>query len=166
MDEITPRLAMPLLQPGQAEKEITHNEALAVLDLTVQASVLAVGRDDPPDAPAPGQCWIVGTAPGGDWAGRAGALAGWTSAGWRFAAPQEGFTAWSVADQATAHYAAGNWSIGRLSGSRVEIDGIAVVGPQGAAVPDPAGGSLIDAEARASLASILSRLRDHGLIAP
>jgi hypothetical protein len=49
-DERTPRLALPLLQPGQAQKETTHNEALAVLDLVVQASVLAVGTNVPPVA--------------------------------------------------------------------------------------------------------------------
>src|SRR3546814_12942418 len=37
----------------------------------------------PPQTPAPGECWIVGDAPSGDWAGWAGALACWTHGGWR-----------------------------------------------------------------------------------
>jgi len=32
----TPRLALPLLAVAQAQKEVTHNEALALLDLLVQ----------------------------------------------------------------------------------------------------------------------------------
>lgn len=165
MDDVSARLALPLLQPGQAEKEITHNEALALLDLAVQPSVMAVGVDTPPVAPAPGQCWIVGASPAGAWAERAGMLAGWTGGGWRFAAPFEGFTAWSVADRAMATYATGAWRVGLLAGNRLEIDGVKVAGAQGAAVPNAIGGSTVDAQARATLAALLDRLRDHGLIA-
>jgi hypothetical protein len=92
-DERTPRLALPLLQPGQAQKETTHNEALTVLDLTVQASVLTVGTNVPPAVPLVGSAWIVGTAPTGGWVGQARAIAGWTSGGWRFVAPRDGMTA-------------------------------------------------------------------------
>ena len=80
----TARLAMPLIQPGQAQKELYHNEALLVADAAVQASVAAVGLDAPPANPAAGACWIVGSAPTGAWAGRAQALAAFTATGWRF----------------------------------------------------------------------------------
>ena len=39
MSESTARLALPLIAPGQAQKEVSHNEALAALDLLVQAQV-------------------------------------------------------------------------------------------------------------------------------
>ena len=81
MVETSARLALPLLVPGQAQKEMFHNEALATIDLALQASVAAVGTEAPPAAPSPGQCWIVGPRPTGDWAGQAGALAGWTAGG-------------------------------------------------------------------------------------
>ena len=38
-DPITPRFGLPLLAPGQAAKELTHNEALSLLDLLVQPVV-------------------------------------------------------------------------------------------------------------------------------
>ena len=43
--------------------------------------------------------------------------------------------------------------------------GTQVVGAQGAAVADAAGGATIDAEARTALNALLSRMRTHGLIA-
>ena len=70
-EEDSARLGLPLLAPGQAQKELWHNEALALLDIAVQAVVEEVGRDAPPGAPQPGQCWIVGAAPTGDWTGHA-----------------------------------------------------------------------------------------------
>ena len=73
-DTETPRLALPLLQPGQAQKEMGHNEALAALDLIVQPNVVAAGIDTPPTSPESGQCWIVGASPTGAWAGQAGKL--------------------------------------------------------------------------------------------
>lgn len=55
MTDTTPRLALPMLQPGQAQKEMFHNEALALLDLATQAVVEAVGVDAPPGDPVPGR---------------------------------------------------------------------------------------------------------------
>ena len=42
-DETTPRLKMPMIVPGQAQKELSHNDALATLDLLVQGSVVEAG---------------------------------------------------------------------------------------------------------------------------
>lgn len=93
-EDRTARLALALLQPGQAQKEMTHNEALAILDLVVQARAVAAGLQNPPEAPELGACWIVGDAPGGAWTGCAGMLAGWTSGGWRFVTPIDGMQIW------------------------------------------------------------------------
>ena len=75
MTDVTPRLGFPLLASGQAQKEITHNEALTQADMLVQAVVQAVAPPAIPVAPQPGQCWIVGASPTGDWAGKAGQVA-------------------------------------------------------------------------------------------
>jgi len=164
-DEASARLALPFLAAGQAQKEMTVNEALARLDAAVQACAVAGGLDEPPAAPAPGQCWIVGTAPTGDWTGQANALAAWTGDGWRFVAPVEGMAVWVAADALCWRWRDGGWVAGDLSGRRVSIDGIAVVGPQAAAIADPDGGAVVDGEARTAIAAILAALRSHGLIA-
>ena len=161
----TARWGLPLLDAGQAQKEMTVNEALARLDLLAQASVAAVGVETPPSAPTDGQCWIVGAAPTGAWAGRARAIAGWTAGGWRFVAPREGMAAWSAADGCAATFAGGQWRVGRLAGTGVAIGGVQVLGAQASAIAAPAGGSVVDAEARMVLTAVLTALRTHGLIA-
>jgi len=165
-DDRTARLALPLLSAGQAQKEMTHNEALTLLDLFAQPVVIAVGGDTPPESPGAGQCWIVGMVPTGAWAGYPHHLVGWTGGGWRFCAPAPGMRAWSLADAAEAWFGDGGWSIGTLRGARVEIAGIQVVAAQQAAISAPSGGTVIDAEARGTLTAVLAALHAHGLIAP
>lgn len=166
MTDRTARLALELIEPGQAQKELRHNEALAALDLCVQASVAGAGTNDPPTAPAMGRCWIVGTAPTGAWADRAQALAGWTTGGWRFVAAREGMVAWDEVRHIPLRFSNGAWQAGVLRGAELRIGGDRVVGPRAAAIAAPGGGATIDAEARATLAAVLSALRGHGLIAP
>jgi hypothetical protein len=164
-DDSSARLALPLLAAGQAQKEMTVNEALVRLDIAVQASVAAGGVDAPPAAPTAGQSWIVGTAPTGDWGGHAGAIAGWTGDGWRFVAPVEGMSAWVQAEGVCWRYADGAWAAGVVTGDRVVIDGVQVVGAQATAIAAPDGGAVVDAEARSAVSAMLTALRAHGLIA-
>lgn len=145
-DETSARFGLPLLAAGQAQKEVTHNEALALLDLLVQPVVEAVGVDVPPAAPVEGQAWIVGDAPEGLWRRHPGALAGWMTGGWRFVAPREGVQVRTIE---------GMLAVRRGDGWQ-----------RGAAIAPPAGGAVVDAEARATLAAILAALRTHGLVAP
>jgi hypothetical protein len=84
MTDLTARFALPLLHAGQAQKEMTHNEALLALDILLHPEVEALGENQPPPAPSAGQCWIVGDAPIGAWAGQADRIAAWSPAGWRF----------------------------------------------------------------------------------
>lgn len=162
----TARFALPLLYAGQAQKELSHNEALTLADALIQPCVEAAGVSVPPADPAPGQCWIVGGSPSGAWSGAAGTLALWTGGGWRFAAPREGMTAWIADERMTARYSRGGWQIGRLSGTRIEIEGEQVLGPREPAIGDPDGGGVVDIEARAAIEAILGTLRTHGLIDP
>lgn len=164
-DSITPRLALPLLFAGQAQKELSHNEALIRLDLAVQAVVVAVGGDVPPVAPVAGACWIVGPAPVGDWAGQANALAGWTDAGWRFVAPSAGWRVHELSRGQDWRFLDTGWAPAGLSGTALTIDGRQVVGAQRPAIAAPEGGSMRDEEARTTIAAMLAALRAHGLVA-
>lgn len=91
MADITANLGLPLLLAGQAQKHVTHNEALAIVDLLVQGVVQDIHRTSPPDDPAQGQCHIVAAAPTGIWAGQAGRIAGFVNGGWIFIAPRDGW---------------------------------------------------------------------------
>lgn len=162
----THRLALPFILPGQAQKELFHNEALQALDLVVAAAVEEPPRSAPPASPAVGSCYIISASPSGVWAGHAGSLAGMTTAGWRFATPVEGLAAYIRSNGLTATYRTGGWDLGILRGERVEIGGQQVVGARAAAIAAPAAGTVIDAEARTAVSAILSALRLHGLIDP
>lgn len=164
-EERSARLALPLLQPGQAQKDMTHNEALALLDIVTAAGVAAAGVNVPPAAPEEGACWIVGTAPEGAWAGHAEALAGWTAGGWRFIAPRDGICVWNAATRRVVRYLGGAWEEGIVRGSEVRVDGVRVVGAQRGTIAAPSGGATVDMEARAGISAILAALRGHGLIA-
>jgi hypothetical protein len=52
-----------------------------------------------------------------------------------------------------------------VEAAEYRVVGTKVVGAQGAAVADAAGGATVDAEARTALNALLARLRTHGLIA-
>ena len=57
MSDTSNRLALPLIAPSQAQKHVTHNEALALLDILVQLAVEEVQATTPPSAPQEGQVW-------------------------------------------------------------------------------------------------------------
>jgi hypothetical protein len=159
------RLGAPLIQPAQVDKATTHNEALALLDVAISATIDGFLVDTPPASPAVGNCYVIGANPTGAWTGHARALAGYTEGGWRFIAAIEGLTALDKASGEPAIFRAGAWEKGQARVAKLSIGGNQVVGARGAAVVDPAGGTIIDAEARAAIVAVLARLRAHGLIA-
>lgn len=163
MTDATPRLGLPLLQPGQSQKEMSHNEALILLDIAVQGVALGVA-DTPPASPEEGACWIVGAVPGGAWTGMAHAIAAWTAGGWRFLPPREGMRLWIGRIQGFALFRDGAWHVGEAHG-KVFVEGVQVVGERCAAVAEPTGGTVVDAPARAAIVAVLEALRSHGLIA-
>lgn len=111
MPDTSPSLALPYLQPAQAQKHVTHNEALRRLDLLVQLVVVQFGAEVPPAAPAPGEAWALGAAPQGDWTGQAGQLAVWEGPGWGFVTPREGWRAWGRAEGELRVWRAGAWGL-------------------------------------------------------
>lgn len=162
--DVTERLSLPLLSPGQAQKEVSHNEALQLLDSLVAPAVEDGPANDPPANPAVGQCFLIGEVPTGDWKDHENNLAAYTSAGWRFMPPTAGMAVLVKADLTVATFTPAGWEIGILRGSKLLIDGQQVVGSRGPAIAEPSGGASIDSEARSAIGSILAILRQHGLI--
>jgi hypothetical protein len=96
--DATSNLSLPFIIAAQAQKHVTHNEALRALDAVVQLSVLDKDLAAPPGSPAEGTRYIVGPGPTGAWAGRAGGIAAFQDGAWAFYEPQVGWRAW-VADE-------------------------------------------------------------------
>ena len=89
----TANLALPCIEGSQAQKHITHNDALRILDTLVQLAVIERDLTTPPSSPVEGQRWIVKSAGTGAWAGHDNAIAAWQDGGWQFSAPQTGWVA-------------------------------------------------------------------------
>ncbi|HET7849891.1 MAG TPA: DUF2793 domain-containing protein [Pseudolabrys sp.] len=94
----TTNLALPNIEGAQAQKHVTHNDALRTLDALVQLAVLDRDLSAPPGSPAEGARWIVKPAGSGAWAGHDNAIAAWQDGAWEFYAPQTGWRAF-VADE-------------------------------------------------------------------
>lgn len=92
-DEVSDNLALPYLQPSQAQKHVIHNEALERLDILVQLTVEAFGATEPPSLPEPGAVYALGSGATGAWAGHDGELAAWVGEAWLFITPRTGWRA-------------------------------------------------------------------------
>jgi hypothetical protein len=162
MPDHTPRLALPYLHVAQAQKEVTHNEALQRLDICVQCVVEDM-RDAPPASPTEGACWLVSPSPVAEWSNQAGAIAQWTLGGWRFVDPFDGFQIWQRSTGLMLRHNGSNWS-GDIAAASLRIGGQQVVGPRSPRISEPSGGAVVDMECRARLAELIAALQTHGLI--
>ena len=163
MADTTPRFTLPFILPGQAQKELFHNEALVRADLLLHPAVEGPPAATPPADPQSGQIWLVAESGQGDWQGHGGALAAWTAGGWRFASPVPGMMVWLKSASRWIHWSGTAWS-GQFPVEAVLVDEQQVVGPRQPEVPSPSGGTLIDSEARASVSALIVALKTHGLI--
>ncbi len=79
--DITPNLELPFILPSQAQKHVTHNEALRRLDAVVHLAV--AGRDlaSPPAEPEDGERHIVAADAAGEWTGHTGQIAAFARKG-------------------------------------------------------------------------------------
>lgn len=104
MPDETTILSLPLILPAQAQKHVTHNEALVRLDLIVQLAVIDRVLTAPPALPLPGDRHIVAAGATGPWAGQDGRIAFFSEAGWQFTEALPGWQAHVLAEGQTAVY--------------------------------------------------------------
>jgi len=109
MPDQTPNLSLPFIMPAQAQKHVTHNEAIELLDMIVQLTLEATGATTPPESANEGEAWGLGTGATDAWFGQDGMIATWRGGGWLFVAPRDGWLAW-VSDVAELQVlTAGTW---------------------------------------------------------
>lgn len=139
----TPRLDLPLLFAGQAQKEGYVNEIAARLDallfLAVESEIAT-----PPASPQDGKSWLVASSPSGDWAGRASQIASRQSGNWLFTAPLPGMRL-----------------LNKTTGQEIRF----VTQWNAPAKPAaPTGGTTVDAEARTAIAALIAVMVSSGII--
>ncbi|TNF60716.1 MAG: DUF2793 domain-containing protein [Rhodobacteraceae bacterium] len=113
MSDLSPRLSMPFLLPSQAQKHVTHNEALSRLDTLVQATAATRNLTTPPASPAAGETHIVPVGATGPWAGQDQAIATHDGTAWTFFAPQPGWRVYVTAEAAGLVWSGSAWAIDR-----------------------------------------------------
>ena len=163
MGDATARFGLPFILPGQAQKELYHNEALVRADALLHAAVETGPLTTPPANPIEGQCWIVGSGASGAWSGYDHHLVTWTEGGWRFIEPLKGLRVFNLSAGFWIHWTGSIWTNGELPVSRIEVAGQQVVGERQSAIVSPSGGTIIDAEVRAAVNQIIATLMSHGL---
>jgi len=94
----TPRFGLPYIAQGQAQKEVTHNDALNQLDALIDLYLLDRDLAAPPGSPADGDTYLVAASPTGAWAGHAGEIAFCLDGAWRFYPGEKGLLAY-LADE-------------------------------------------------------------------
>lgn len=107
----TPKLTMPEISTSQSSKEVTHNEALWILDALVQPTVEDKDLTAPPGSPTNGACYIVASGATGDWAGEDGHIAQYQATAWVFYTPAEGWRVY-IKDENLPYYFNGSaWAV-------------------------------------------------------
>ncbi len=102
-------LKLPYLAAAQAQKHVTHNEALRLLDSVVQLAVLDTTLADPPASPAEGDRYIVADSATGDWATHEGEIAHFIDGAWAFAVPEPGWLAFDRNADVLLVWQPGGW---------------------------------------------------------
>jgi hypothetical protein len=100
MSQNLPNLNLPLLQASQAQKHVTHNEALYVLDTVAQLSVLSSSLSSPPEA-EDGDRYLVPAGATGEWSDQETTVAVFVESAWQFFPPKTG---WLAFDQSLAEF--------------------------------------------------------------
>src|SRR5690348_3431870 len=120
----TPRLALPVIEAAQAQKHVTHNEALTLLDCLTQLAVESRALTAPPATPADGACYIPAAGASGAWSGFDNQLALSNAGGWTRIVPVPGLKAWVRDERLTLTYEDGVWRDGvalTANGGRVTL---------------------------------------------
>lgn len=106
----TASLALPLLVAEQAQKHVTHNEALTALDALVMLAIVDRDLTAPPGSPADGARYIPKATATGVWAGHEDEIAARQDGVWNFYAPQEGWLAWVRDEDLLLVYDGSDWT--------------------------------------------------------
>lgn len=96
----TPKLNLPLLAASQAQKHVTHNEALMALDALVHLSLKSRTALAPPADPEEQSSYLVPDGAGGGFAGQDGRIATYIDGQWLFRTPRAGWLAFVESETA------------------------------------------------------------------
>lgn len=109
MADTSSSLSLPYIQPSQAQKHVTHNEALRILDVVTQLAVLTDDQATPPLTPAEGDKYIVGDGAIDAWSGQDGDIAFYETESWQFFTPSAGWRAYVTGRESMVVHDGADW---------------------------------------------------------
>ncbi|MFK7744967.1 MAG: DUF2793 domain-containing protein [Roseobacter sp.] len=109
MADISSSLSLPFILPSQAQKHVTHNEALRILDVLAQLGVVSDDQTVAPGTPSEGARYIVDSGGTGDWAGHDGEIALFETGNWRFFVPRAGWRAYVINRESLVVFDGAEW---------------------------------------------------------
>ena len=158
------RWSLPFLAAGQAQKEVTHNEAIAAVDRVLHLAVASRRAPEPPATALPGDTYIIGADPVGVWASRPAMVATFDGMGWVITVPRVGCLAWVMDEMQFVVFTASGWSAGGWPAQGLRIGERTVLGAAPVAVAMPEGGTTVDSECRLALSALIAALGAQGVI--
>lgn len=109
MSDKTTNLSLPYIMPSQAQKHVTHNEAIRALDALVQMAVIDVDRTALPADAAEGDAYILSASPDAGWQASAQALVAFQDGAWAAYTPKAGWTCYNQADKTFYIFDGSHW---------------------------------------------------------
>jgi hypothetical protein len=110
MTNTTALQLLPLIQPSQAQKHVTYNEAVTALDVLVQTSAISRVLTAPPVGVVQGACHIVADGATGDWLGKDRQVAVYGGTFWTFYQPRTGWRVWLESEVTEAVFDGAVWT--------------------------------------------------------
>jgi hypothetical protein len=126
--DTSPNLSLPYILAAQAQKHVTHNEAIRALDCLVQISVLDRDLTLPPAAPPEGARYIVAMGAGSAWSGHALQVAAFQDGAWSYYVPREGWLVWVADEDKLVAFDGFTWVIASSGGASAGVNPTALVG--------------------------------------
>lgn len=121
----TPNTGMPEISQSQSSKEITHNQALRILDVLVPIALVQDKDLTTPPAHVAGNMYIVASGATGAWSGQANKLAYSDGSTWYFITPKNKWPAYVIDEAKQYRYNGSSWAIdapGDVTGAASSTD--------------------------------------------
>ena len=125
-DDFTPKLSLPYLLPSQAQKHVTVNETLAVVDALLMGAINSASLSAPPPELSAGDAFLIASEPAGDWQTQSGKLAVWADDAWMFYQPKPGWRLWNIEEERLIVFDGSEWS--EITGGAADFQNVAQFG--------------------------------------
>jgi len=120
----TDKLALPFLQPGQALKTITHNEALQRLDAGLYLACSDMSAAALPQAPDEGYVLILASNAVGTQSNQAGDIGVFQKGVWQWFKPVIGWIIWDLAGEALRVFNGHEWTTSQSNSELLPFIGL------------------------------------------